>query len=134
MNQEMIAEIDSYTSMAKGIAWDTCHKIYILLDDEQVRLMREYDYEAILTSEQLSASEMTGMVLTWYDESCGLKFVHAVRTDENDPNAGFTNVIPQGYSDFECSICGDDTVEEYYNELCYDCYRDEIDQEENYEQ
>ena len=26
---------------AKAIAWDTCHKIYVLMDDEQVQKMRE---------------------------------------------------------------------------------------------
>ena len=26
----------------KGIAWDNCHKIYILMDCEQVDLMRGY--------------------------------------------------------------------------------------------
>jgi len=34
---------------AKAIAWDTCHKIYVLMDDEQVELMRGYEYDPLIT-------------------------------------------------------------------------------------
>ena len=38
-NLELVKE---RVSEAKAIAWDTCHKIYILMDSEQVDLMRGY--------------------------------------------------------------------------------------------
>ena len=37
---------------AKAIAWDDCHKIYLLMDDEQVALMREYRYDTLITKEE----------------------------------------------------------------------------------
>jgi hypothetical protein len=95
MKFEQIAEVEKFVDGASGIAWDACHKIYILLDDEQVALMREYGYEEIHTSDELAPIKMSAIVEKWYDLSCGLRFVEAVRTNEDDPNAGFISVIGQ---------------------------------------
>jgi len=32
----------------------------------------------------------------WYANSCGLRFIQAVTTVENDPNDGFEDIIAQG--------------------------------------
>jgi hypothetical protein len=80
---------------AKGITWDTCHKIYILMDDEQVELMRGYKYEPLITTDQMSADEMFEMVEDWYDNSCSLRFIQAVSTNHIYPNAGFESLISQ---------------------------------------
>jgi len=84
---------------AKAIAWDTCHKIYVLMDDEQVALMREYKYDPLITSDEMSPSEMLATVKKWFEESCGLRFVDAVSTNHEDPNAGFETLIAQGEGD-----------------------------------
>ena len=86
---------------AKGIAWDTCHKIYVLMDDEQVALMREYEYDPLITSDEMSDGEMLDKIIEWYDQSCGLRFVQAVTTNPTDPNDGFVNLIPQFFEDDE---------------------------------
>jgi len=86
---------------AKGIAWDTCHKIYVLMDDEQVALMREYEYDPLITSDEMSDGEMLDKIIEWYDQSCGLRFVSAVTTNLTDPNDGFVNLIPQFFEDDE---------------------------------
>lgn len=88
---------------AKGIAWDTCHKIYILMDDRQMELMAEYEYDPLLSARDFSAEQMFTKVQEWYEESCGLRFVNAVRTHESDPNLGFTDLIPQGWNEYEDS-------------------------------
>jgi hypothetical protein len=80
---------------AKGIAWDTCHKIYILMDSEQVELMREYGYDPLITADQMSTDEMFGLVQEWYEDSCGLRFVQAVSTNHIDPNLGFESLVSQ---------------------------------------
>ena len=79
----------------KGIAWDTCHKIYILMDSEQVELMREYGYDPLITADQMSADEMFGLVQEWYEDSCSLRFIDAVSTNHINPNAGFETLSPQ---------------------------------------
>jgi len=32
----------------------------------------------------------------WFEQSCGLRFISAVRSVEGDPNKGFTGLIEQG--------------------------------------
>lgn len=80
---EKLWEIDQYLEEAKGIAWDTCHKIYILMDDQEVAQMRSYDYDPLITSDEMSPAEMLGTVLSWYKQSCGLRFIEATKTGEN---------------------------------------------------
>jgi hypothetical protein len=94
-------DVREYTNEARGIAYDTCHKIYILMDDEQVEQMREYGYDPLITADQLDPAEMATVLMTWYKQSCGLKFINAVYSDER----GFVDVIAQfegnGYDEDE---------------------------------
>jgi hypothetical protein len=99
---------------AKAIAWDTCHKIYVLMDDEQVSLMREYGYgdgtdtEGLITKYAMSADKMLEKVKHWYEESCGLRFVSAVSTmpEGVDANEGFETLIGQ-FEEEDCEDCGE---------------------------
>jgi hypothetical protein len=84
-------DVREYTNEARGIAYDTCHKIYILMDDEQVEQMREYGYDPLITADQMDPAEMATVLMTWYKQSCGLKFINAVYSDER----GFVDVIAQ---------------------------------------
>jgi hypothetical protein len=99
--------IDEFTKDAKGIAFDTCHKIYVLMDQEQVDLMRSYGYgdendpDSLLTSYQLTPKEMSSKVVEWFHGSCGLRFISAVYSDER----GFVDIVSQfennGYDEDE---------------------------------
>jgi oligoribonuclease (3'-5' exoribonuclease) len=100
-------EVEYALEDAKAIAWDTCHKIYVLMDDEQVALMREYEYDPLITSDEMSPSEMLDKIIEWYDQSCGLRFVQAVRSNPEDANDGFVDLIPQFFEEDECWICGE---------------------------
>jgi hypothetical protein len=82
-------------SEAEGIAWDTCHKIYILMDSEQVELMRGYGYDPLITADQMSSDEMFEVVEDWYGSSCSLRFIDAVSTNHINPNAGFETLVSQ---------------------------------------
>ena len=88
--------IEERVSEAKAIAWDTCHKIYLLMDDEQVELMRGYEYDPLITKEEMTSEEMLSTLEKWYEDSCGLRFVEAVSTNHIYPNAGFESLIEQG--------------------------------------
>ena len=81
---------------AKGIGWDTCHKIYILMDNNQMNKMEEYGYNPLISSNQMTTNEMFETIQSWWDQSCGLRFVSAVSTNEINPNLGFENLISQG--------------------------------------
>jgi hypothetical protein len=92
-NLELVRE---RVSEAKAIAWDTCHKIYVLMDDEQVELMREYQYDPLITKNEMTPEEMLTTLEEWYEDSCGLRFIEAVTTNNINPNAGFESLIGQG--------------------------------------
>ena len=120
---------------AKAIAFDTCHKIYILLDDEQVEQMREYDYDIIITKEQMSEDEMLITLKKWYGDSCSLRFVQSVETNHEDPNLGFDSLIPQGYEAEFCSECGEyGTNYEGYCDYCAEYNYIEDDEDEDDEE
>ena len=87
--------VEDRVSDAKAIAWDTCHKIYLLMDDEQVEKMREYEYDPLITSEESDPYTMFETLKNWYDDSCGLRFIEAVSTNHENPNAGFETLIGQ---------------------------------------
>ena len=80
---------------AEAIAWDNCHKIYLLMDSEQVDLMKGYGYDPLITTDQMSADEMFLLVEDWYDSSCSLRFIDAVSTNHINPNAGFETLVSQ---------------------------------------
>jgi len=82
-------------SEAEGIAWDNCHKIYLLMDSEQVNLMRGYGYDLLVTADQMSSDEMFELVENWYNSSCSLRFIQAVSTNHINPNAGFETLSSQ---------------------------------------
>ena len=103
-------DVEIYLPAAKAIAWDTCHKIYVLLDDEQVVKMREYEYDPIITKNEMNADQMLETIKRWYADSCNLRFVQAVATvpKGTDPNEGFTVLIEQfAEENEECEDCGE---------------------------
>ena len=87
-------------SEAEGIAWDNCHKIYLLMDSEQVELMRGYGYDPIITNEEMNPDDMFSLVQEWYENSCSLRFIQAVSTNHINPNAGFESLVSQ-FDDYE---------------------------------
>ncbi len=105
----------NFTDTAKAIAWDTCHKIYILMDDEQVELMRSYGYgdenapDSLITSDQLSPAEMATVAMSWYEQACGLGFIQAVYSDDK----GFVDVISQFEDNDDDDDYTDDDDDDY---------------------
>ena len=89
------SDLKGYLQDAKGIAFDTCHKIYVLMDEEQMVLMRQYGYDPLITSGEMSPDEMYERITEWFDQSCGLRFIEAVQTNPEDPNEGFISIVSQ---------------------------------------
>ena len=92
---------------ASAIAWDGCHKIYVLMDPPQVDLMREYGYNVepaeLVTLSDVVYNEATQAAALenlkeWFNKSCELKFVESVST-HYDPNKGYRRLIAQGEAD-----------------------------------
>ena len=118
-------DVEIAINYAKGIAWDTCHKIYLLMDDEQVAKMREYGYgdendpDSLITREQMTPSEMLETVKKWFDDSCALRFVQSVETNHEDPNEGFISLIGQ-FEEEDCEDCGERGCQGVCNDYNYD--------------
>lgn len=92
-------EIVTTLRYASGIAWDTCHKIYVLMDEEQMSQMASYGYDPLISKREATPDQMLTLIQTWWDESCGLRFIEAVQTNKEDPNRGFTTLVGQGEED-----------------------------------
>ena len=118
---------------AKAIAFDGCHKIYVLMDDAQVEKMRGYGYgddegSFLITIDQVRKVEMLDILKNWYAGSCSLKFINSVATVDGDPNEGFEDLIPQGAEwEEECEDCGEEGCKGVCND--YDDEEDEDDED-----
>ncbi len=99
-------KVEEVIGEARGIAWDTCHKIYVLMDDEQMAQMADYEYDPLISADEMSADEMVRTLKDWYDQSCGLRFISAVTTHPSDPNLGFVDLISQ-FEEEDCEDCGE---------------------------
>ena len=98
-------EIRNYLTTAQGIAWDNCHKIYILMDTEEVDKMIGYGYDPLITADEMTPDEMFITIGIWYRESCGLRFIDICETPRtDDPNSGFYQVVPQFADELEEAI------------------------------
>lgn len=91
-------DVELALKFAKLVAFDGCHKIYMAMDSEQEQWFREnYDgdghREGCFTGTQ---KEMLARLKMWWNGSCGLRFISAVSTNNEDPNMGFEDLIPQG--------------------------------------
>ncbi len=83
--------VDEALQNAHLIAFDGCHKIYLAMDTTEAAWFAE-NYEHVFKG---GVEEMSKVIRKWWDDSCSLKFISAVETNEDDPNAGFTSLISQ---------------------------------------
>jgi hypothetical protein len=58
--------------------------------------MRTYGYDPLITKEDATPDVMLATLQEWYEDSCGLRFIDAVSTNHENPNAGFETLIGQG--------------------------------------
>lgn len=131
--EDVWEDVEETLESAKGIAFEGCHKIYVLMDDKQMELMKSYGYGEegtfLMSSDGKTATELLWVLKAWYAQSCALKFIEAVETDEENPNAGFTGLIPQGYQDEFCVTCGDFGTD--FDGYCDECREDWEDEDED---
>lgn len=138
--EQVWGEVEEALTDAKAIAFDGCHKIYILLDHEQVSTTAGYGYgydegTRLIHAIGSDKAEMLKTIKEWYNDSCGLRFVDTVETNEKNPNLGFTAIIPQGYESEFCVTCGEFGAD--FDGYCDDCredWEDEEDAEEDEEE
>jgi hypothetical protein len=97
-----LSKIDDFAENSVAVAFDTCHKIYMIGDDTELENMRGYGYQEIVTIEDgATHKELAEQVSFWYQHSCGLRFVEFVSTNAKTGDTDFTTVIAQGEDDPE---------------------------------
>lgn len=94
-------QVAAHIEDAAGIAWDGCHKIYLLMDQNQVTIEQDYGNERILTRKTATDEEMTKQVKSWFSQSCSLRFIQAVTSIEDSYDDKYEDIIPQFSEDFE---------------------------------
>lgn len=127
--EDIWEDVAEAVSSAKGIAFDGCHKIYVLMDDTQVRLMAGYGYgdesDTLYTNRQMNEAELLDTLKRWYARSqrCGLQFIDKVSTmpEGTDANEGYESLIYQGYEQYFCQSCGKWDDEMDIDLYCDDC-------------
>lgn len=92
-------ELMDYLKDAKAIAWDTCHKIYVAMDEGEVYTLRGYGYDPLHTSEELNPEQMLEVIKDWYSQSCGLRFIEACHSE-----SGFTSIVYQFETDYDLVV------------------------------
>ena len=90
MTEEQIQKLRETVANADSIAWDTCHKIYVAMDERTTDSFEEMGYDGMRGTPE----EMLNTVLAWYRHSCGLRFVSSVSNVDE-----FATLVAQGGSD-----------------------------------
>ena len=110
MNREKRIELNGYwedveeaLENAHLIAFDGCHKIYVAMDETEAEWFRN-NYNGTNCDDRIYEGTEHAMLLKlqeWWRESCPLRFIQAVQHNEEDPNEGYTALIPQGADEEE---------------------------------
>lgn len=85
--QPFLGAVTKALENAVSISWDGCHKIYITLDEASHQRQIDWGYEPEPVTDK---EEALATLFSWFDVSCGLRFIDAVSSD-----AGFDDVIAQ---------------------------------------
>lgn len=89
--------VSDFLPHARLIAWDGCHKIYLAMDDTEAAFFTEREDYDTATGDP---DDLLATLTEWWDQSCSLRFINAVSHNAENPNAGFTDLIPQ-FADHE---------------------------------
>lgn len=97
-------EVEQALEKADSIAFDGCHKIYVLMDEASTAEQFSFGYRAdsgemLLRSEGATTEQMLAKLKEWFDGSCFLRFIQAVKAPGRNPD--YTNLIAQGEEEEE---------------------------------
>ena len=82
---------DALWDSERLIAWDGCHKMYVAMDAEQADWFRT-NYPHIVEG---SYEDLLVVLASWWEQSCGLRFINAVASGISGEPDKFTDLIAQ---------------------------------------
>lgn len=96
-NQE--ANLEAFVYQAYSVSWDGCHKLYLNMDAYQHdKMINDLGYDLTIVSNNPRIT--LEKVEEWYNDSCGLKFIDAVFSTDEDTDK-FVTVIAQSFGEDE---------------------------------
>lgn len=95
---EQETNLEELVAQSFSVSWDSCHKIYLNMDLQQHNKMVGYGYE--LTVLNSNPSLTMQKVEEWYEDSCSLRFIDAVFTEDHNTDK-FVTVVPQFFLEEE---------------------------------
>lgn len=84
----------SHIAKSEAIAWDGCHKVYLLMDELQVHQFNEIGAYLITPTRDLRPNQWDEFIIDLWDKSCGLRFMDMISTDQYDRDQ-FVTLVPQ---------------------------------------
>lgn len=89
-NQE--TTLDTLLTYAWSLSWDGCHKLYLNMDKAQHDKMMGYGYDLTIINNNPYIT--TQKLEEWYADSCSLRFIDAVFSNDDDTDK-FVTVVGQ---------------------------------------
>lgn len=95
-NQE--TTLDTLLTYAWSLSWDGCHKLYLNMDKAQHDKMMGYGYDLTIINNNPYIT--TQKLEEWYEDSCSLRFIDAVFSNDDNTDK-FVTVVPQFFLEDE---------------------------------
>jgi len=92
--------MENIINEADSIAWDGCHKVYILMNKDQTDKMIDYEYDYLIKAKDSNPYDLLNTARSWYENSCYLKFIDVVYTNDEGTDE-FYPLVAQGESIWE---------------------------------
>ena len=85
--EPFLSRITEALEEAVSVSWDTCHKIYVAMDQKSHEQQVEYGYDTVLVKDVATA---LSLLYEWWEDACGLRFINSIRN-----GSVFSDLIPQ---------------------------------------
>ncbi len=95
---EQETTLDTLMTYAWSVSWDGCHKIYLNMDYAQHEKMIGYGYDKTIVNNNPWITQQE--VEKWYEDSCSLRFIDAVFSNDDNTDK-FVTVVPQFFLEDE---------------------------------
>lgn len=97
-DEPWLAKVKEAVDTAVSIAWEGCHKIYIMSDEQSNADMIDLEYEPIRVCDK---QEAVDQLFEWWECSCSLRFIQRIEGEQGS-NENYYNVIGQfDYNEYE---------------------------------
>jgi hypothetical protein len=95
---EQETTLDELVTFAWSLSWDGCHKMYLNMDKAQHDKMMDLGYDLTIINHNPYIT--TQKIEEWYEDSCSLRFIDAVFSNDDNTDK-FVTVVPQFYTEDE---------------------------------